>query len=667
MPARAMSSRLASLAGLSLLLAAVLLPSAPEPAHAQTPVVVVAGDYLGENGLPNQQKSDACSQRVVKLLKLAHVPHVVTRDSQVEREGLPAAAVAILPYNRAMTDAEAAHVCRFVADGGKVIVFFAAHRAILEQIGLRRSGMARAGAAEPFTGLSLTDQLVGAPATVGWAPEQVAMAEPSAGVTPLAMWQTKSGATTAFPAVLAHDNGIYFTGDPRSLAGVPGAQLLRALIGRLAPAAWSAMLPTDPAGLGPLGRFASLAELHAYVARQAAGNPVYAEALAQATAAQRLLADIKTAVEGGDIAGGLALEAEARQAAERALWASYPSLPGELRGVWMCNYAEPSWAVAARHLQDANFNAVFPYMMSGGVAFYPSKVLAVHLRVKKYGDSLAEAMAATRAVGLPLHARMLNLSTIFAPPEVVSALRKAGRLMVTSSGKSSTWLCPTNPTNRRMEVAAALEMASYGVAGIQFDYLRYPWKNTCCCKRCRAAFEQALGVRVARWPADVLEGCYRGRFADWRRERLTSLVAQISQALRRDYPRLQISAAVFLNWEDHRDTFGQDWVAWIEQGLVDFVCPMDYTPSMERFELYVSRQERWIAGRCPWAAGLGVYADDMKYGGPETAVEQIRVAREHGARGFVIFNYSPDLVRDYLPWLALGVTREPTEFAVAGR
>jgi len=644
-------------------MAAVLLPATPQVAHAQAQVVVIEGDYLGENGLPNQQKARDCFRKVVALLELGRVPYFVTKDSQVEREGLPAAAVAILPYNRAMTDAEASRLCRYVDGGGKVIVFFTGHDAVLAQIGLRRGDIAPAAATDPLTQLRVTDRIAGAPGRVNWAPDCVAVVEAGAGVRPLAVWQTKSGATTALPAVLAHDRGVYFTADPRSLAAPGGAQLLRAVIGRLAPPLWQAMLPTQASQVGPLGRFASLAELHAYVARQAQADPLFADALTQATAAAAVLGEIKSAAEAGDIERALVLEGQARQAAERAFWASYPSVPGELRGVWMHNYAAPSWPVAMRHLKDANFNAVFPYMMSGGVAFYPSKVLAVHPKVKAHGDYLAEAVAAARAVGLPLHPRMLNLSTIFAPPSVVAALRKSGRLMVTTKGASSDWLCPTNPANRRMEVASALEMAAYGVAGIQFDYLRYPWQDTCFCPGCRAKFEQDCGVKVARWPADAAGGCYRGRFADWRREQLTSLVAEISQALRGRYPRLCISAAVFLNWESHRETFGQDWVAWMDRGLVDCVCPMDYTASEERFELYVSRQEKWIAGKRPWAAGLGVYADGMNYGGAHMAVEQIRVAREHGARGFVIFNYSPDLVTDYLPWLKLGVTKEPTDFA----
>lgn len=356
-------------------------------------------------------------------------------------------------------------------------------------------------------------------------------------------------------------------------------------------------------------------------------------------------------------------KAPAKQEPRRlALCQSFPPVAGELRGVWMCNYAEPSWPVAMQALADANFNAVFPYMMSGGVAFYQSRVLPMHPDLTTHGDYLAEAVAAARAAGVPFHARMLNLSTLFAPAPVRKCLADQGRLMVDTRGKTVNWLCPTNKSNRQAQVDSALEMLAYGVDGIQFDYLRYPSADTCFCKTCRRKFESDMRIKVGKWPEDAARGCYRGRFADWRREQLTSLVGEIYQAVKAAKPSAAVSAAVFLNWEDHRETFGQDWKAWIDRGFVDFVCPMNYTTNPDRFNLYVARQEKWIAGKVPYATGIGINADGYHFEGPEQVLDQIRVAREHGSQGFVIFNYNPALVRDYLPWLKLGATSEPTQF-----
>jgi hypothetical protein len=57
-----------------------------------------------------------------------------------------------------------------------------------------------------------------------------------------------------------------------------------------------------------------------------------------------------------------------------------------------------------------------------------------------------------------------------------------------------------------------------------------------------------------------------------------SVIEQMIRRLRDICDRLglKISVAVFAN-RDHGLFLGQDWVAWAQEGLVDFVCPMSYT------------------------------------------------------------------------------------------
>lgn len=651
------AERFVGTVGLLLVLVALLLPGPHDRAVAEPSVLLVRGDFLGENGLPNQPKAAAAYEAAAGLLRQLNLAYTPYADSRVEEEGLPAAALAVFPYNRAMTEREATAVVGFMAAGGKVVVCFAGHPRVLAALGVSHQGWCPG--AGPAARLLVQADWPGCPARVAWPAAQRARLAPGAGGQTAAVWQ----GTTPAPAIVGNAAGLFIgalpcRSDSRQLP------LWRAALGELVPGLWEQMLVTDPAALPGRGRFASFAELRAYL--QAAGTqvPGLAPACEQAQLATDLLGQARTALAGGQVPAALEAVTRARQAAESAYWQSYPPVPGELRGAWMCNYAEPSWPEATRALAAGGFNTVFPYMMSGGIAFYRSRALPRHPDVASHGDYLAEAVAAGRAAGISVHTRMLNMSCLFAPAEVKQALAAQGRLMRSAGGKTYDWLCPTNERNRRTEVAAALEMLAYGVQGLQFDYLRYPSASTCYCAACRRKFEADEGLTVARWPEDAAEGCYRGRFADWRREQLTSLVAELSQAVKRARPTALVSAAVFLNWEDHRETFGQDWKVWTDRHLVDFVCPMDYTTDPERFDLYVSRQERWIGGKVPYAAGIGVYADGFHFRGPEQVLEQIRVAREHGSQGFVIFNYQPRLVTDYLPWLRLGVTREPTEFRV---
>jgi hypothetical protein len=68
----------------------------------------------------------------------------------------------------------------------------------------------------------------------------------------------------------------------------------------------------------------------------------------------------------------------------------------------------------------------------------------------------------------------------------------------------------------------------------------------------------------------------------------------------------------------------------------------------------------------PLAVGIGAFADNCPFDSPQPLADQIEAARARGAAGFVIFNYNPRLVTDFLPWLELGLTRQAAAPAWAG-
>ena len=92
---------------------------------------------------------------------------------------------------------------------------------------------------------------------------------------------------------------------------------------------------------------------------------------------------------------------------------------------------------------------------------------------------------------------------------------------------------------------------------------------------------------------------------------------------------------------------------------MDFLCPMDYTADLQRFQGYVDTQITQLAGVVPLAVGIGAFADNCPFDSPQQAAEQIDTARAQGATGFVIFNCNPRLLADFLPWLEMGLTRRP--------
>jgi uncharacterized lipoprotein YddW (UPF0748 family) len=195
----------------------------------------------------------------------------------------------------------------------------------------------------------------------------------------------------------------------------------------------------------------------------------------------------------------------------------------------------------------------------------------------------------------------------------------------------------------------------YDVDGIHFDYIRYPDGDHCFCAGCQERFQRSTRLKVQSWPKDVLaDGSARQAWLDWRRSNITAVVKAVSEQARAIRPRIKISAAVFSNWEADRDGVGQDWKLWCEKRYVDFVCPMDYTPSNGGFENMVGKQVRWANGT-PCYPGIGVSASSSHFG-VDRVIDQINITRHHNTGGFVIFNYGAAESKDLLPKLGLGIT-----------
>ena len=350
----------------------------------------------------------------------------------------------------------------------------------------------------------------------------------------------------------------------------------------------------------------------------------------------------------------------ARQKVKEAFCLAQRPLPGEFRAFWCHSafgVAGMSWDEAAGRLADNGFTAIFPNMLWGGVSFGNSKVLPVEPQVAARGDQISQCLAACRKHGLQVHVWKVNWNLgSGAPKEFVDKLRREHRLQESLHGKEEPWLCPSHPSNQKLEVDSMLEIVrNYDVDGIHFDYIRYPDSDHCFCAGCKERFEQATGRKLLHWPQDVLsEGAIRQQWLDWRRGNITAVVKAVSAGARAIKPRIKLSAAVFSNWASDRDGVGQDWKLWCEKGYLDFVCPMDYTPSNASFENMVSKQVQW-AGRTPCYPGIGVSASTSHFG-VDRVIEQINITRRHNTGGFIIFNYGVTESKDLLPLLGMGIT-----------
>ncbi len=645
------------------LLVLLLVPGVPASAASVDAalVAIVKGDILGPGGQAMAGRAQRFADATAEALQAARVPYLVTTDSAVQEHGMPPVAVAVLPYNRAVTDRQLQQLEGFIQDGGKLIVCYVGRRELLRHLGVVAGDFVRGAPPGRFAGIDFDARdIAGLPPIVRQYTAEIRTVSPTACGRIIARWQDTDGNEVGQPAVILGPGGAYLNFPLLPGQAQAKGAMLRALIAHFAPGVWRQAVPASAAELGPVGPYRSLAALLDVLGRTKA--PTRRRALHQALQAASTLGAARKLLEEGRLQEAVAMADKAHRQAVEAHWMSYQSLPGELRGCWAGPMPQPDWDTAMRNLAAANFNAVFPYFVSAGTAFYNSTILPKNTRCGD-ADPLAAAVSAAHEHGIKLHARMLNLQALFADRAIIQAYKSQHRAMVSASGEPTDWLCPSNPKNRDLQVRLAVELVTkYRVDGLQLDYMRYPGSDYCYCAGCRRRFEQQAGVHVEKWPDDVQPaGRYGSQFDAWRRQQIDDLVRDIATAVRGARPGLPLSAAVFVRWDLHRHSFGQDWVNWLRQGWVDFVCPMDYTSDMDTFRQWVSLQGEWIGDLAPWAVGIGPFATNTTLD-VQAVADQIQIARRLGARGFVIFNYRPALALDYLPYLALGLTARPAIF-----
>ncbi len=622
-------------------------------------IALIRADSAARQSREEARSVEQFTAAVAQNLYALDIGCATLSDLDVTAAAVKPAKVVVLPYNPSLPERTADLLAEYARGGGKLLVFYILPEKLRALAGVEQPAHTPAAYPGKFSSIRFSSRSVsGAPPVVGQQSWNINLFHPIDGRGRiLAEWFDDQGRATGCPAIVGSPDCIVMS--HVLLADDPAnkRRMLLALLGSLAPEIWQQAASAAIERVGDLGGFSSFDEAARQIGKLKPDDPAVSTTLTSAGAARQealALASQRKFAESMDKA------AAASAALQEALCKAQQALPGEFRAFW-CHSAfgvrGMTWDEAIGRLAANGFTAILPNMLWGGAAFYPSKVLPVAQPIAERGDQIAQCLAACRKYGLQMHVWKVNWNLgAAAPKEFVERMRREGRLQANSNGKEERWLCPSHPENRKLEIESMLEVArDYDVDGIHFDYIRYPDADHCFCAGCKERFQQATGAVVRNWPKDVLaNGALRQRWLDWRRGNITAVVEAVSRQVRALKPKVRISAAVFTNWAADRDGVGQDWKLWCEKGYVDFVCPMDYTPSTASFENMVTRQLQW-ANRTPCYPGIGVSASSSHFG-VDRVIEEINVTRRHQTGGFIIFNYGVEESKELLPLLGLGIT-----------
>jgi len=356
----------------------------------------------------------------------------------------------------------------------------------------------------------------------------------------------------------------------------------------------------------------------------------------------------------------------------------------EIRALWVTRASLTSPASVASLVTTAHtegFNALLVQVRGRADAYYTSDLeprAADLARQPASFDPLAAVLAAAHASGIRVHAWIsLNLVSsaaelpaspdhlvyrhpdwIMVPRPIAQELARLDPANPGYVGKIARWsrgeddrieglyASPVVPDAAAYTERVVADLARrYDLDGIHLDYARYPNQQFDYSRFAIAEFRAAMQPRLAlevRRALDEAEQAdlfaYPDRFpSDWRefrRARLTALVARIRLAVRAARPEALVTSAVFPDAQEAFDERLQDWRGWLSGRLVDAVAPMAYTQESSRFvEQIAAARDVAGDGRAIWA-GIGAYRLT-----PAQTIANILAARRLGAGGFVLFSY----------------------------
>jgi len=598
---------------------------------------------------------DKTGGRIGKWLDELGVAYSVRTESDLASGRARRATIIILPYNPNLSGKQLERLETFLANGGKLIVCYGSNPRLAELFGVqlgkyqaakepgRWSSFRFNGSAPPLT-----------PQEVIQDSGNIFPVRPISGTSKIiACWQDAGGNILPDPAWLQSDKGFWMT---HILLGEDSENKKKMLLAMLAfydPGLWKNAAQRE---LRKIERFAGCSGVSDFISALKSGaSSSGAELSTQIDRINSQYALLRNYFGQKDYRQAVATAYKLKSLLINAYAMSQARLSGkEFRGVW--NHSglglfPGNWDKTCRVLAQSGITAVFPNVLWAGMAHYPSKYAAQSDDSKQLGDQLAQCVSAAHRAGLEVHAWKVCWNLEWADKGFIEKMRRQGRLQKNNRGETVNWLCPSDPANVAFELNAIREAASrYDLDGIHLDYIRYPDVNTCFCPGCRQRYEAWSGRTVKNWPRDVLSGKLADTYSTWRSRQITEFMRAVRNETKKINMKIKLSAAVYPKYPECSRSIGQDWGVWLREGLVDFVCPMDYFPDVSAFnEMLAHRNALRKYGKNIYP-GIGATLTNGDLDGG-VFLGQLSALRRYGAGGFMLFDLNRSLSKNFLPLL----------------
>ena len=616
------------------------------------PIKIIKGS---RTGYPDTAERTAAL--MAECLDAFSIEYGIVTDDDVESQGIGNARLVILPYNSNQPPLEITRLENFVNAGGKLIAFYLIDPSLADLLGINVTGV------KPYDlgGMRFT------PGIVDCIPQYMKQPSWNVNVTVptttdtkvLAYWEDATGTPLDKAAWLISPRGAFMThillDDDLDLK----KRLMLSLVSHFVPEVREGVSTASIDSIMPVGHYDIFENAVEGILEEAKLTPRYNEVRDEINQSVSYRTRAIESITSGSFCRTLDLATSSRLHLIEGYYLSQRPRVPEFRGIWESSGTgiyPGDWDASAALLQSCGFNAVIPIMFTAGMAHYPSKLLPRSDTYHTWGDQMAQCVSGCHNHGIEAHPRKITWNLLWTDQAFIDDMRAQGRTQVDVDGNPVDWLCPSDPRNYQLELDSIMELVSnYELDGFHYDFIRYPDRRSCYCDSCRDRFTSDTGHTVVNWPEECYNGPLKEEYQEWRREQITRLVKGVHDAVKSLKPDVKISAAVFSGYPRCRESVAQDWVSWMEQGYIDFACPMNYTPLLNNFTILVTNQMTFVGGRKPLYPGIGVRSSSSELP-PDQVIAQIRVTRDLDTGGFVLFNYVAPIAEFHLPILARGLT-----------
>ena len=305
---------------------------------------------------------------------------------------------------------------------------------------------------------------------------------------------------------------------------------------------------------------------------------------------------------------------------------SQKSRPGEIRAVWDQSgqgLHPGNWARTFAVLRAARITDIFVNVAGAGFSHCQSQTLPPSPVFSTQGDQLAACLKAAVGTGVRVHAWIICFNATHGSAHRLGVFSQKGwRLKDRKSGVLTEYLDPSRADLREYLLSAVGEIAArYAVQGVHLDFVRW--------------YEGASLPKGATTP-------------------VTAFVSSARRRVKAVRPAAVFSTAVFGKYPSCVAAVGQDWEAWLDAGLVDWVVPMNYTEDNSKYLSFVQQQGRTPSHARRIVSGIGVTAYESRLG-VKQVMEQIRLARQCNLAGVCFFDLDYTLANDVFPYLVMGM------------